>query len=165
MRKTFRKGAIGALLDEYERAASELKHVVEQIPEADFTRIVDPQTSDENCRSIQTIMTHVVSSGYGYADHIRQLFSLSASHPPARPISRQESVEQLASMLEYTAQAVEGKWEMTDEEIEGITLETGWGVTYNLEQVLEHAIVHLLRHRRQIEKLMLESEIAARSDA
>jgi len=34
----------------------------------------------------------------------------------------------------------------------------------NLEQLLEHAIVHLLRHRRQMEKFMLQGEIAARSD-
>jgi hypothetical protein len=51
-----------------------------------------------------------------------------------------------------------------DEEIESITMQTGWGVTYNLEQLLEHAIVHLLRHRRQIEKFMLQGEIAARLD-
>jgi hypothetical protein len=35
---------------------------------------------------------------------------------------------------------------------------------HNLEQLLEHAIVHLLRHRRQIEKFMLQGKIAARSD-
>jgi hypothetical protein len=64
-------------------------------------------------------------------------------------------------MLEYTAQTLEGGWEMTDEEIESIIMPTGWGVTYNLEQLLEHAIAHLLRHRRQIEKFMLQGKIAA----
>jgi uncharacterized damage-inducible protein DinB len=73
-------------------------------------------------------------------------------------------VAQLVSMLEYTVQTLEGRWEMTDEEIEGITLQTGWEVTYNLEQLLEHAIVHILRHRRQIEKFMLQGKIAAQAD-
>ena len=27
-----------------------------------------------------------------------------------------------------------------------------WGVVYDVEQLMEHAIVHILRHRRQIEK-------------
>jgi len=54
---------------------------VEQIPDDEFVRIVDPQTGDENCRS------------------------------------------------------------------------QSW-----------HAIVHLLRHRRQIEKFMLQGKITARSD-
>ncbi len=63
MRKAYRKGALGAMMDEYERAASELRRLVEQIPEDEFVRVVDPQTSDENCRSVQTIMSHVVSAG------------------------------------------------------------------------------------------------------
>ena len=67
-------------------------------------------------------------------------------------------------MLEYTAQTLEGRWEMTDEEIERITMPTGWGVTYNLEQLLEHAIVHILRHRRQIEKFVLQGKIATWSN-
>jgi len=151
---------------------------VEQIPDDEFVWIVDPQTSDENCRSIQTIMAHVVSAGYGYADHIRSRFSfmvstiygaksgfsISSTRPPKRLFSRQESVAQLESMLEYTAQTLEGRWEMTDEEIENITMHTGWGVTYDLEQLLEHAIVHLLRQRRQVEKFMLQGKITALSD-
>ena len=47
---------------------------------------------------------------------------------------------------------------MTDKEIENIIMLSPWGVTYNLEQLLEHAIVHILRHRRQIEKFMLLGE-------
>jgi len=165
------------MMDEYERAASELRRLVEQIPEDEFVRIFDPQTSNENCRSVQTIMAHVVSSGYGYADHIRSRFSfvvstnygaksgfsISSTRPPKRLLSRQETVVQLVSMLEYTAQTLNGRWEMTDEEIENITIPSRWGVTYNLEQLLEHAIVHILRHRRQIEKFMLQGKIAARS--
>jgi uncharacterized damage-inducible protein DinB len=156
MKRAYRKGAIGAMLDEYERAALELRRLVEQILEDDFVRIVDPQTSDENCRSIQTIMTHVVRSGYGYANDIRRFFSISSSSPSTRLLSRQEALEQLVSMLEYTAQTVEGRWEMTDEEIEKAAVDRGWGVIYNLEQLLEHAIVHILRHRRQIEKFIAQ---------
>jgi uncharacterized damage-inducible protein DinB len=53
---------------------------------------------------------------------------------------------------------------VTDEEIDSITIHSGWEVTYNLEELLEHAIVHLLRHRRQIEKFMLQGMMAARAD-
>jgi uncharacterized damage-inducible protein DinB len=161
MRKVYRQGALGAMMDEYERAAAELRGLVEQIPDDEFVRIVDPQTSNENCRSVQTIMAHVVSAGYGYADHIRKVFSISSTRPPKGLLSRQEAVAQLGTMLEYTAQTLEGRWEMTDEEIERITIDSGWGVTYDLEQLLEHAIVHILRHRRQIEKFMLQGGITA----
>ncbi|MBE0571607.1 MAG: DinB family protein, partial [Ignavibacteriaceae bacterium] len=35
MKKKYRKGAIGALMDEYERAAKELKNLVGNISESD----------------------------------------------------------------------------------------------------------------------------------
>ena len=30
-----------------------------------------------------------------------------------------------------------------------------WGQLYDVEQLFEHAIVHILRHRRQIERFLL----------
>lgn len=57
-------------------------------------------------------------------------------------------------MLGYTAQTLEGKWKMTEEDIVSAVIHSQWGVTYDLEQLLEHAIVHVLRHRRQIEKFI-----------
>lgn len=32
---------------------------------------------------------------------------------------------------------------------------TSWGQVYDIEQITEHAIVHILRHRRQIEKFKI----------
>jgi uncharacterized damage-inducible protein DinB len=152
MSKTYRSGAIGALMDEYERAAGELRRLVEQITDEEFVRVVDSQTKDDDCRSVQTVMSHVVGAGYGYADYIREQFSVASSRPPRRLLSRQESLEQLDAALRYTAQTLEGRWEMSDAEISGTVIKSSWGVVYDLEQLLEHAIVHVLRHRRQIER-------------
>jgi len=162
MRKSYRKGPIGALMDEYERAASELRRLAEQIPEDDAVRIVDSLTTDEACRSIQTIMSHVVNAGYGYADYLREVFSITSTRPPKGLLSRQESLDQLDAMLEYTAQTLEGRWEMSDEEIMNTVIRSGWGVRYDVEQLLEHAVVHILRHRRQIERFISQGKIAVR---
>ena len=159
MRKSYRKGAIGALMDEYERAASELKLLVEQIPEDDFNRVVDSQTKDEDCRSVQTIMSHVVRAGYGYADYIREQFSIPSTRPQATLLSLEESLEQLDAALRYTAQTLEGRWEMSDKEISATVINSRWGVIYNVEGLLEHAVVHILRHRRQIEKFISQGMI------
>jgi uncharacterized damage-inducible protein DinB len=161
MRETYRNGAIGALMDEYERAASELARLVERIPEDDFVRVVDSQTKDDDCRSVQTIMSHVVRAAYGYADYIREQFSIASSRPQPRLLSRQESLEQLDAALGYTAQTLEGRWEMSDEEINGTVIKSRWGVVYNVEGLLEHAVVHILRHRRQIEKFIWRGLISA----
>jgi uncharacterized damage-inducible protein DinB len=154
MRKTYRSGAIGALMDEYERAAAELESLVRHIPEDDFVRVVDTQTKDDDCRSVQTIMSHVVRAGYGYADYIREQFSIASARPQHKLLSRQEALEQLEAALSYTAQTLDGRWEMSDEEISRTVINSRWGVVYNVEGLLEHAIVHILRHRRQIEKFI-----------
>ncbi|HEY7162708.1 MAG TPA: DinB family protein [Acidobacteriota bacterium] len=157
--KLFRKGAIGALMDEYERAALELKMFIEKIPPAEFVRIIDKETSDEDCRSAQTIISHVVRAGYGYADYIRHLFSISSARPANQLLKQSESIKELESMIEYTVDTLDGKWEMPDDVIVRTTIQSLWGVTYDVEQLLEHAIVHILRHRRQIEKLMQQAQI------
>ncbi|HEU4593689.1 MAG TPA: DinB family protein [Pyrinomonadaceae bacterium] len=154
MSRTYRSGAIGALMDEYERAAAELRRVVEQISDEEFRRVVDSQTKDDDCRSVQTVMSHVVRAVYGYADYIREQFSIASARPQNKLLSHQEVLVQLDAALAYTAQTLEGRWEMSDEEISRTIINSSWGVVYDVEQLLEHAIVHLLRHRRQIEKFM-----------
>ena len=159
MRKSYRSGALGALMDEYERAASELMRLVEQIPDDDFVRVVDSQTKDEDCRSVQTIMSHVVRAGYGYADYIREQLAIASTRPQPKLLSRQESLEQLEAALRYTIQTLEGRWEMSDEEISGMVINSRWGAVYDAEGLLEHAIVHILRHRRQIEKFIWQGKL------
>ncbi len=160
MKKTYRSGPIGALMDEYERAASELGRLIERIPEDDFMRVVDSQTKDDDCRSVQTIMSHVVRAGYGYADYIREQFSIASTRPENKLLSRQESLEQLDAALRYTVQTLEGRWEMSGEEISATVINTRWGAVYDVEGLLEHAIVHILRHRRQVEKFIWQGVIS-----
>jgi hypothetical protein len=53
-------GTIGALLDEYEKALHELKDLTSTISDDELITIVDPDIADLDCRSIQTILTHLV---------------------------------------------------------------------------------------------------------
>lgn len=62
----------------------------------------------------------------------------------------------LTKMLAYTIETFAGRWEMTDEEMDDVIINTRWGVAYNIEQLLEHATVHVLRHRRQFDKFLLK---------
>jgi uncharacterized damage-inducible protein DinB len=159
MKKDYRKGAVGAMMDEYERAALELQALLSRIGEEDFTRTADEATEDESCRSIQTVASHVVGAGYGYANLIRGQFSMSFETIPRRLISHAETSGEIDKMLAYTIETLDGRWEMTDDEINRIKIDSRWGVSYDLEQLLEHAIVHVLRHRRQIEKFLLKFEV------
>jgi uncharacterized damage-inducible protein DinB len=151
--EAYRRGPIGALMDEYERASADLKLLLRSISEPDFTAVIDAHTQDENCRSVKTIITHVVQSGYGYADYIREQLSTPRSSPVVGPVPHQDAEAEINAMLDYTANTLDGRWEMSDDEIARIFIDSRWGVRYDLEQLLEHAIVHILRHRRQIERL------------
>jgi uncharacterized damage-inducible protein DinB len=158
MSKTYRKGAVGAMMDEYERAALELKQLVESISDDSYAKLRDENTQDENCRSIQTILSHVVSSGYGYADYLRNRFEIPSTRPEKRLLSRQEALNELDAMLNYTIETLENRWEMTEEEIERIVIQPRWGGNYHMEQLMEHAIVHILRHRRQLDKFLRSAD-------
>lgn len=164
MKKHFRKGAFGALMDEYERASLDLKNLVGQIHGTDFKKIVDSITKDEDCRSVQRIVSHVTNSGYGYANYLRDWFSIPKSSPERKLISQKDLSVQLDKMLAYTSETLQDKWELTDEEIMKVKMIVRWGPQYNLEQLLEHAVVHILRHRRQIEKFVAAGKISISSN-
>jgi uncharacterized damage-inducible protein DinB len=160
MASRFRKGAVGAMMDEYTRAAGQLSELLLKISDAEFERVRDLQSPDENCRSIQTIMRHVVRAGYGYAGSIRGAFGAEAKAQDVPLRMRLEALDQLEAMLEYTVETLEGKWELSEDEITAVRIHSRWGVIYDLEQLLEHAIVHVLRHRRQIERFLTEPQFS-----
>jgi len=158
MNKTYRKGAVGAMMDEYERAAAEFRALIAGLTEEQYTGIADAETTDDCCRSPQTIMSHVVAAGYGYANYIRNAFSIEKGSPERRLLERAESLKEFDSMIAYTEATLNGKWEMPEDQMEAVSMTVHWGPTYDLEQLLEHAIVHILRHRRQIDKWGFNAE-------
>ena len=152
--KKYRKGSIGALMDVYERAAVELKNLVQQISISDFEIIVDQNTNDEDCCSVQTIVSHVINSGYGYANYLRVFLKIPQSSPTRRLYKQNEFSNELDKMLSYTSETLVDKWEFSYDEITKVVFNSRLGIKYDMEQILEHAIVHILRHRRQIEKFV-----------
>ena len=159
MKKNYRKGAFGALMDEYERAAEEFKNLVGNISKTDFVKIVDAETKDDDCRSVQTIFSHVINSGYGYANYIRQWYGIPQNSPARRLYQQIEFSNELNKMLIYSVETLQDKWELSDDEIMKVKIISRHGPSYDIEQMLEHAIVHILRHRRQIEKFIAEKLI------
>jgi hypothetical protein len=161
MTKMLRKGAVGAMMDEYERAAGELARVVGGLDEGAWEQLRDAETTDPDCRTIQTVMRHVVRAGFGYANYIRKAFGISEGRSGAELVAVGEVAGEIAAMLAYMAETLDGRWTMTDDEITAVKMTVRWGPTYDLEQLLEHAIVHVLRHRRQIERFLSEPQFTS----
>jgi hypothetical protein len=150
-------GTIKALLDEYKKAVNELITVIKPLGSKEILIMRDDKTSDENCRSIQTILTHVVYAGYGYTNFIEtHLGSKKERRPKHFFENADEYIDDLNGMFDYC----EGFFI----EHPGIPLEefdpakkilTRWGQVYDIDQMMEHAIVHVLKHRRQIQRFLL----------
>ena len=155
--KTYRNtGAIGALLDEYERALFDLIRLIEPIPEPQLSFIVDRETRDDDCRSIQTILTHVVRAGFAYATYIRIDQGEELAFRSRQTLESSEKyIEALNQMFQFTAQVFEVYPSLRlEENDENEKMLVSWGQRYDVEQLMEHAIVHILRHRRQIERFL-----------
>jgi hypothetical protein len=154
MNKTSRIGAVGALLDIYENVILELKDVIEAIPDKVLPTIVDFKTADENCKSIQTILSHVVYAGYGYATSVHNHRGYNVVRPERLlHLTLEGYLADLSNLFTYTETIYKG---INDSELEqfenSLKIMTSWGQVYDIEQLAEHAIVHVLRHTRQIKK-------------
>jgi len=158
MKKYRTNGAIGALLDEYERAVGELQALIQTVTPAQLVAIADPHTNNPDCRSIQTVLSHVVRAGYAYANYIR-------SHQGEQPVPKAGEIldfvatssagEALTAMFQYTEKVFIDYPELPLEVFpEDQKILVRWGQRYDVEQLMEHAIVHILRHRRQIERFL-----------
>ena len=147
------QNAVIALLAEYKKAIIELQHVIHDISEEDLTFTVDHATTNPDCKSIQTILSHVVSSGYSYCVYIQNFKNKNTVRPEkVNRSSIADYINDLDNVLKFTQEtfatidddALE-EWDASKK------IRTSWGQLYDIEQLMEHAIVHILRHRRQIE--------------
>lgn len=151
-------GAIGALLDEYEKSVKELKEVILELTTFELTKIVDEATKDKDCKSIQTILSHVVESGYTYVIEIRKSLGENVNYRSKDLLSStNEYAVALDKMFAYNEKLFEEYPNIKLEEYDASKkFKVRWGQIYDVEQMYEHAIVHILRHRRQIERFKLK---------
>ena len=159
MKKIFRNnGAIGALLDEYEKSIFELEQVIKEVTPEELVKVADSETKDPDCKSIQTVLTHIIGSGYGYAVIIRNYFGEKEAYRDDMFFNTLEEYRlELQKMFQYNVQLFEDYPTIKLEEYKNENkILVRWGQRYDVDQLMEHAIVHIIRHRRQIEKFLLK---------
>lgn len=157
MQKQYRtNGAAGAFMDIYENVLEELKYIISDISTDELKHIADPLTKDVNCRSIQTVLSHVVKAGHNYVIAIRNnLGEENTFHE----IKFLDNIPEYISAMDELIRITEKLFN----DFPNIQLEvfnnddkivSRWGQQYDPEQLLEHAIVHVMRHQRQIERFL-----------
>ncbi|MNQ76811.1 hypothetical protein D3C85_916600 [compost metagenome] len=148
-----REGAKGALLDIYEDALLQLQESIKGISDEDLITVVLPDDPDEDSRSIQSVLAHVVGSSYSYAIYIRTLKGTEYVRPDKK--LRMKAADYIQDLKDSFLFNLTVFHEIEDSDLASLKIMTRWKQLYDIEQLTEHAIVHILRHTRQIEKFKL----------
>jgi hypothetical protein len=147
-------GPFGSLMDEYARAAEEFCRVLEGFSPGEFAQ--ERPANDPDTRSPRALALHVCGAARRYSDYIRKARGLPFVEKfllePALLARPEEARGHLAAALRYTEAGLEGLHDAPEAVAAAITFKVRWGPVYDPEMILEHAIVHLLRHRRQLER-------------
>ena len=151
-------GAIGALLDEYEKALKELIITIQGISYAQLIEVVDPKTDDKDCKSVSAILAHIIESGFVYVIEIRKWLGEEILYKDNAVLnSIEEYTDALKKMFEFNEKLFQDYPNLVlYEHDSNKKITTRWGQQYDINQLVEHAIMHILRHRRQIEKFKLK---------
>ncbi len=113
-----------------------------------------PKTDDPSYRSIDHLGGHVFRSARSYLSWIcecvkRPITDLDSDNDPVSVAAKGRLFvdEVLAAWRKHLAP-------LEDAELAPLVYKSRWGEDYNIEQMLEHAVVHPMRHRIQLERLM-----------
>jgi hypothetical protein len=147
-------GPFGALMDEYARAAEDFCRVVESFDLARFD--AERPSNNPSTLSARAMCLHVIGCAHLYAHYIRKArgvdFVERYEADPARLHSPRDVRTLLTEGIVLTEETVAPLVKTTEQEIQALSFTVRWGPRYDPEMILEHAVCHLLRHRRQLER-------------
>jgi hypothetical protein len=112
-----------------------------------------PVTDDPSYVSLETLRHHVLGAARGYLVWICE--QLQLADPGIRPMPKDLSKEEAAGYME---EVLEG-WgasllTVADEQLEHPEYVSRWDTLYSIDAMLEHAVMHPIRHVFQLEELM-----------
>jgi len=133
--------------------AAEMQKFVATWREAKAAGVALPETSDPSYASHEELLRHVVRAARGYMTWMCSVLGLP--DPGIEPVPEADVLpDQLDA---YLGHVLDG-WR---EPLAGVAPErfdeehkARWKVTYCVDSMLEHAVMHPIRHRVQLEALM-----------
>jgi len=114
-----------------------------------------PPSDDPDYASLDALLLHALRSSRGYLNWICEFGERTA---PRIELPKERIGEQAAGCLERLADAWETACaDISVEEMDSAEVKkTRWQVPFALESMFEHAVVHPMRHRFQLQELMDE---------
>ena len=116
-----------------------------------------PETRDPNYASADHLGGHVLRAARNYLTWIGDCVKR-----PVTDVDLDNEQVSVAAKGRGFLDEVLAAWRrhlglLEDHELAPTSFKSRWGEDYNVEQMLEHAIVHPMRHRHQLERLMREA--------
>jgi hypothetical protein len=112
-----------------------------------------PATDDPEYASLETLLHHVLRASRGYMTWTCERLGLP--DPGIEPVPGPEVVAREADR--YLEHLLE-RWRIPLQELEPVRLDeehaTRWGATLSIDSMLEHAVLHPVRHRFHLEELL-----------
>jgi hypothetical protein len=117
-----------------------------------------PETADPAYASLDTLVRHALGAARGYMVWMCEVLELQDPEmrlPPEATVVSEEA----ESYMEYVLE----KWrtplqDVGDERLETPEYPSRWQTRYCIDAMLEHAVMHPIRHAFQLEELMSKRE-------
>jgi len=122
-----------------------------------------PETKDPSYASLETLLHHVLRAARGYMTWICE--SLALDDPK---IGDPPPLERIAGEAGACLEHVLERWRtplaaVPEERFEDKAYPSRWGVPFCIDAMLEHAVMHPIRHAFQLENLLAAREASRRS--
>lgn len=122
--------------------------------EAKKSGVILPKTDDENYESLNTLLRHILRSAGNYM--IWMCRKLELPDPQIEKEPEPSLIEMEAD--KYLSHIIE-RWrlplsEVLEEKFHSPTYTSNWGVEYCIDAMLEHAVMHPIRHEFQLRNLL-----------
>jgi len=112
-----------------------------------------PETTDPSYASLDALLFHVLACGRGYMAWMCQVLGLP--DPEIRPAPKPEEIASQASdYLEHVVDRWRTPLAGVAEERFNEEYPSRWKVTYCVDAMMEHAVMHPIRHAYQLQDLL-----------
>ncbi|MCP3914677.1 MAG: hypothetical protein GY711_03855 [bacterium] len=114
-----------------------------------------PETNDPDYASLEHLLRHVVGCARGYMVWMCEVLGLPDPEIEALP----DAAALAPRVDEYLAHVLE-RWRVPLRDVSdkrfGEVYDARWGTAYSVDAMMEHAVMHPIRHAFQLEELMGE---------
>jgi len=150
--KTYKYNGARSLVLLHER---HLKSLVQTWREAKKLNLTLPATDDEDYKSLDTLLKHILRAARGYMTWMCDKMNLPDPEIEKAP----EPIDIESTVDEYVTHLLE-KWrlplaEIPEDKFHTQTYTSRWGTDYCIDAMLEHAVMHPIRHEFQLKNLII----------